>query len=209
MSSDYSGISDISPDFIEESKKLCQTVPNSKKKGGRYTKHEIETRRAEVYRLHFDLGMSARKIANLMKINRNTINEDIRYWYSKAIDTWNVLSPEDQIVKGLLRLEIQRNRLRAELGNASNLTERLTVERLLSDVESRIVGINTRLCDTEIRMLATVTDRLNKWMEKNGNQTRYISAFETIAVSKKAREQIAKVIEEDKVNPNHRSSFCD
>ena len=77
-----SEISDISSEFIEESK-LCQTMPKSRK-SGRHTKNEIETRRSEVYRLHFEYGYSARKISELMKINRNTINGDVSFWYSKA-----------------------------------------------------------------------------------------------------------------------------
>lgn len=39
-------------------------------------------RQNEVYRLHFKRGYSAVKISEMMKINRNTINKDITYWYS-------------------------------------------------------------------------------------------------------------------------------
>ena len=52
------------------------------KKGGPYTKNEKMKRQNEVYRLHFELGYSAVKISDMMKINRNTINSDINYWYS-------------------------------------------------------------------------------------------------------------------------------
>jgi len=74
----------ITSDFLDENEKLCQTKPKSKK-GGPYSKEQKEKRRNEVYRLHFDYGYSARKIAELMKINRNTINGDIDHWYSRII----------------------------------------------------------------------------------------------------------------------------
>jgi len=53
------------------------------KKGGRYNKKDQEERRRKVHRLYFEYGYSARKISEMMKINRNTINADIKYWYSE------------------------------------------------------------------------------------------------------------------------------
>lgn len=57
------------------------------KKGGPYTKDERETRQKEVSRFYFEFGYSAVKIADLMKVNRNTINEDIKYLYSNGKET--------------------------------------------------------------------------------------------------------------------------
>ena len=59
------------------------------KKGGPYTKKEQEERRDEVFRLHFEHGYSALKISELMKINRNTINEDIKYLYSQVTNEFD------------------------------------------------------------------------------------------------------------------------
>ncbi|MGI0008151.1 MAG: hypothetical protein ACRD92_00855 [Nitrosopumilaceae archaeon] len=53
------------------------------KKGGPYTKKEQEDRQQEVFRLHFEKGYSAVKISEILNVNRNTINEDIRHWYSQ------------------------------------------------------------------------------------------------------------------------------
>ena len=52
-------------------------MPKSEKNGGPYPIQAKKTRRDEVFRLHFDYGYSARKIADMLKINRNTINSDI------------------------------------------------------------------------------------------------------------------------------------
>jgi len=64
----------ISDDFIETNKKFKPDT--RRKKGGPHTKQEIIDRKNEVYRLHFEYGYSARKIADLMKVNRNTVNGD-------------------------------------------------------------------------------------------------------------------------------------
>ena len=54
-----------------------------KKAGGPYTKKEQEQRRNQVYDMHFEKGYSAVRIAESIKINRNTVNEDIKYWYAQ------------------------------------------------------------------------------------------------------------------------------
>ncbi|HUU47575.1 MAG TPA: hypothetical protein VMW55_02205 [Nitrosopumilaceae archaeon] len=53
------------------------------KKGGRYTRKEQEERKLRVLQLHFEEKKSAVKIAEELKINRNTINDDIQFWYGQ------------------------------------------------------------------------------------------------------------------------------
>ncbi|MCA9827692.1 MAG: hypothetical protein KC444_04780 [Nitrosopumilus sp.] len=55
-----------------------------KKTGGPYTRKEQEKRRNQVYDMHFEKGYSAVRIAESIKINRNTVNEDIKYWYAQV-----------------------------------------------------------------------------------------------------------------------------
>ena len=52
------------------------------KKGGPYPKSEKRKRLEEVYKLHFDYGYSARKIAEFLNINRGTINRDLMFLYA-------------------------------------------------------------------------------------------------------------------------------
>lgn len=82
----------VSKEFLAEEEKeavakkqrqLGQTMPKSEKKWRPYPVQAKKTRRDEVFRLHFDYGYYARKIADMLKINRNTINSDIIYWYSQ------------------------------------------------------------------------------------------------------------------------------
>ncbi len=69
----------ISKEFLAQ-EQLGQTMPKSKKrKGGPYPVQAKKLRRDEVFKLHFDYGYSARKIANMMEISRNTINSDVNF----------------------------------------------------------------------------------------------------------------------------------
>ena len=188
----------ITSDFLDENEKLCQTVSNSKK-GGPYSKNERDSRRKEVYRLHFDYGYSARKIAELMKINRNTVNGDIDYWYSKIIKNNNVFNPEFAIIISLQRLEIQRSRLREQLDKTGQFQEKLALERLMFDIDSKISYTNNKLCESIQKVWDLSINHLNKWMKANKKTDRYLTLFDQMSVSDKANEKINKIINEDKL----------
>jgi len=50
-----------------------------KKNGGPHTKKDKEKRQSEVYNLHFEKGYSAVRISEMINVNRNTLNDDIKY----------------------------------------------------------------------------------------------------------------------------------
>ena len=103
-------------------------------KRGPYSKQELEKRQNEVYRLHFEYGYSARKIAELMNINRNTINGDIKHWYSKVTKSHDI-QLESAIYTILERLDIQRTRVREYLDKTSNISEKISIERIILDLK--------------------------------------------------------------------------
>jgi len=66
-------------DLSDQNLANCPSGFKSKnKKGGPYSKKDRDSRIDEVCRLHFEYGYSAKKISELMKVNRNTINSDIK-----------------------------------------------------------------------------------------------------------------------------------
>jgi len=115
------------------------------KKGGPYTKKEQEKRRSEVYKLHFEYGYSAVKISNLMKVNRNTINDDIKYWYSQLSAQWQEQDPKSLIMKQIQRFDSQRCRLFEDLEKEQRVVNKLVIEKLLFDVDSKLTQIFTKI----------------------------------------------------------------
>jgi len=186
---------EVSKEFWQENQKIKRKTP---KKGGPYSKQDKEARRNEVYRLHFDYGYSARKISELMKVNRNTINGDINYWYSKIVKDHDIFNPEPEIVINLQRLENQRTRLREEIDKAISIQEKLAIERLIYDINSKILNTHQRLTDSARRIWDLSTDRLNEWMKKNKRTERYMTLSDRFNVSEKAKEKIDKIIKEDR-----------
>ena len=137
----------------------------------------------EVYRYHFDYGYSGRKIAGIMKINRNTVNGDIEFWYSKIAGSINIYSPESAVLVSLQRLEIQRTRLREQLDKTNSQQEKVSIERLITDIESKILYTRHRLGESTRRLSDSSIENLNDWLKENKKDGRYITLFDKIMVS--------------------------
>ena len=81
-----------------------------------------------------------------MKINRNTVNGDITYWYFEIGKSYDILNPEIAIIISFRRLEIQRLRLREQLDKTESFQEKSVLERLMYDIDSKILYTNHKLC---------------------------------------------------------------
>ena len=115
------------------------------KKGGRYTKKEQEERRLQVYHLHFEQEKPAVKIAEMLNVNRNTINDDIRYWHQQLANELNAQDISAKMTKQIQRMEIQRDRLLEDLEDAESLEDRIKVERSISDIDNRLIGVYSKM----------------------------------------------------------------
>jgi len=188
----------VSKDFIEDSKKI-KFPKQEKKRGGPYPKNEKLERRNEVHRLHFDYGYSARQIADMMKVSRNTINGDISYWYDKIGKNINSLvDPEVLVLKYITRFELQRTRLRIALDKTKVFQEKLGIEKLIFDIESRIMQTRLKLIDSQIKSFNDSTSRVNDWMKKQRRDERFLSVFDVFSVSDKSHKKIKNIMKEDK-----------
>lgn len=112
------------------------------KKGGPYSKSEREKRQREVTRLHFENGYSASKIAEMMKINRNTINADIKNLYSNIKEEIKQDS-EDLILRQIGRLDAQRSRIIKNI--TENKIDDIRYEKMLLDVDQKINDLCMRI----------------------------------------------------------------
>ena len=168
-------------------------------KNGPYSKQELEKRRNEVYRLHFEYGYSARKIADMMKINRNTINGDIHHWYSKITKS-NDIQPESSVFPILERLDIQRTRVREYLDNASGISEKIVIEKMILDLDYKIVNIHQKLSETSLTVMDFAIKFLNEHLKCNNQKERYFTFEQKLSASDSAIKRIDKIISQDKKN---------
>jgi len=191
---------EITPEFIAENQQLCQTMPKSEKHNGRYTKQELQKRRNEVYRLHFEYGYSARKIAELMKINRNTINGDIKHWYSKISNKNYILDPESTILLTIERLDLQRTRLREYADKTTVFSEKISLERLVYEIDCKMANIRQKVIDSSAKNYEYGISFLNEYLKSKNENNRFLTFYDKIKVSDSAKKKIDKIIVEDKKN---------
>jgi len=188
---------DFSEEFIAENKaNLGQFMPKSHKSGP-YTKSEKELRRNEVNRLHFEYGYSARTIADLMKISRNTINGDIDFLYGITVKNYDLVNPQTAVIKQLTKFEIQKTRLRESLDKTHVTSEKISIERLIFDIDSKIIHVRIKISESHYRVHEKATNWLNRHMQKNDVMGSYFPYFGTLHVSKNTRRRIKKLIAED------------
>jgi len=191
----------VSDKFLKQNSKHAK-IKKTTKKGGPDSKNDKDKRRDEVYRLHFEYGYSARKIADLMKVNRNTINKDVGYWYYNINKKINFLNPAYNIVIILERMNIQLTRLREQLDKVKNNSERMAIERMIYDINFKILYTYQKLASSTIRTHGLATQWYNDKMKKDNMTHRVISFLDTISVSKKAHERIRRTIMEDRQRRN-------
>jgi hypothetical protein len=162
----------------------------------------------EVYRLHFEKGIPAIRIAEMMKVDRNTINNDLKILYNKALNDYNPdgMTLDDILQKQLVRLETQRDRLSQYLYEAKDLNSRITIERLISDIDFRLVGVIERLNQNILRFWDEVITQINKSAEKEKLKTCYTSHFELNRISidsRKSLDELKEKVLEHKKHDNY------
>lgn len=193
----------VSTEFIDEAQ-LGRTM---QKKGGPYNKKDRHARRQEVYRLHFEHGYSAVKVSELMKINRNTINNDIKFLYSKLKRNLDNLDTDSLIMKQILRIEEQRTRFLEQLEKTESLESKLSLEKMIMENDNRLTGIYSKLRDVEKIIIDTSVNKLNKWLEEMDLGVRTLTDGNLIKLSEPTYLKIRKMMKEDKLTLGWRGRY--
>lgn len=172
-------------EFIEENRKANLVRP--RKKFAPYTRKERVKRRQEVYRLHFEYGIPAIRIAEIMNVDKNTINNDIQLLYREAGKEWGKIEFEDYVAKQILRLEAQRARLVSYLEKVENIEKKLAIERLITEIDLKLTTTVLKTGQAPEMFWDTLTRRMNKAAKENKLDWRFTTLHEVIKISKKKR----------------------
>ncbi len=166
-------------------------------KGGPYSKNEKNKRQNEVYRLHFERGYSAIKISEMMKINRNTINKDITYWYSILGNEWNSYDVESWCMKQAKRLESQRSRLFIELDKVQEISTKLAIEKMILDIDIKMMNFVTKTALSRTAVQEKGIKLVNKWLKRKKADLVVIDGSRLRYATRKTTKLIEKMLEED------------
>jgi hypothetical protein len=192
----------IDQKFIEENKKinfnLVKHGQNNKQKFAPFTRAQRRKRRTEVYRLHFENGVPATRIAELMKVDRNTINNDLKILYNEALNDYNPdnMSLDDILQKQLLRLETQRDRLCLYLSDTKDNNDKITIERLIADIDFKLIRAIEKVNHNAGRFWDEIIREVNRIAENEKLNIRYTSLFELHKISIDSRKNLNTLKEE-------------
>jgi hypothetical protein len=181
---------------MKGNKEVKKNLVKPRHKFAPYTRAERKERRDEVYKLHFEYGMPAIRIAELMKVDRNTINNDLKILYNRAIKEYNSENSfDDLIAKQLLRLETQRDRLGLYLSEVKDTNSKISIERLIMDNDFKVIGLLDKLNQNIVQHYDAVMKHVNKIAEKEKLKGRYTSLFELYRISIDTRQDLDKLRE--------------
>lgn len=141
--------------------------------------------------------MPATRIAELMKLDRNTLNNDLKILYNEALNDYNPgMSLDDIIDKQLVRLETQRDRLCLYLSDARDVNDKIAIERLITGIDFKLVAAIEKVKHNSDRFWDEITKKANKLAEVNKMDIRYTSLFELRKISTDSRKSLNKLKEE-------------
>jgi hypothetical protein len=137
-------------------------------------------------------------MAELMKVDRNTINNDLKILYRKALKDYNPddISLDDVLQKQLLRLETQRDRLGLYLSDTKDNNDKIAIERLIADIDFKLIGAIEKLTHNIGKFWDEVIKEINRIAEDKKLDIRYTSFFELHKISIDSRKSLNKLKEE-------------
>jgi len=185
----------VKTEFIEENQHL---VKSCVKKGGPYSKHERMKRQNEVYRLHFEHSYSSVKISEIMKINRHTIDDDIRLGYSKLAKEWKRDHVYGWFMKQINRLETQRARLLDDLDNQKDLDSKLSIEKIILEIDNKITQILVNSQNRDQAIMMNALGFLNRWAKDKKLDVRFLDRWDIFHTSKTKYAKIQEILQDEK-----------
>lgn len=183
----------VSDEFLEKENLYTKV----RKLGGRYTKLQRRKRRDEVYRLHFEHHYPAVKIAHLMQRNRHTISADIEYWNERLASEWNKIDVHARCMRQLQSLELQKDRLADLIDKAEKISEKISLERLILEIDDRTIKLITQANKTEEKTRHDAISMLNKFAQNNGLEHRFVDQYSLLKVPEEQLQKIQKVLRDE------------
>ena len=115
----------------------CRDIMSYKKEGGPYSKQQQAERRKKVNELYFEKNLSALKIAEMLGVNRNTINEDIKLAYLQTSESF----PDDSILiflHSIKKMESQRMDIQKQLESESDFSKKIILQKFLFQINNSL-----------------------------------------------------------------------
>lgn len=95
------------------------------------------------------MGYSAQKISDKLCFNRNTINEDIKYWYGQFSKELDDTEPRYLAIRQIQRLEYSRDQMIEEMLEMPYMNIKCNNRLMLMSLDDRISNIVKKLLESQ------------------------------------------------------------
>jgi len=167
------------------------------KKGGPYSAKERKIRRQKVAELFFEKGYDGLTMSRMLNVNRNTITTDLKACFSQLKNEYSDFDTGAIFMTQFHRMEIQRSRLVDLSHKDLEFRDRLTLERMISEIENRIMQSAIRIDSAPVNVEKLAIGVFNTWAKLQDPTYRGIAHNSLRRVSVEANEKINKLIDED------------
>jgi len=89
-----------------------------------------------------------------------------------------------------------------EHDNEITLQERLQVEKIILDLDSKISSLSIKIATTNQKTWDDSIEFINNWMKENNHEVRYMTFGSLYTIPKKSREKIFKLLNYKWWNPS-------
>jgi len=84
-------------------------------------------------------------LRRIVNVNRNTVSEDVKYWYSQFADEWEHQDLSSWMQTHIQRLEVQKMRLLEQAEKTDQIPIKLDIEKLLFTIECKLGNLGLEL----------------------------------------------------------------
>jgi hypothetical protein len=193
--------------IVEPQKEIIKSLMSLKERGLSY--NSVSLALYAIY--HFyemnDIALNKKKI-NMFKGEFTRKISDRAYTYEeirKILDISDLRMKSNVLLMAssghrigsipLLRLETQRDRLGLYLSDAKDFNNKITIERLITDIDFKVIGVMERINQSTVQHYNEVIEHVNKIAEKEKLKIRYTSLFELYRISIDSRQDLNKLKE--------------
>lgn len=169
-----------------------------RRKGGPHSEEDKKKRIEEVHKLYFDYGFSEREIANQLRIHKATVSNELKSLNLKILKDWSYEDHKTLVLGHIERLEMQGKRLRQQLDEFESFREKVSIEKFLFNIQSKITEFQIRFCERRKFITDLEQEMVNIKLNEMQNGKRVLSKDVFYTVSKKAYQKIMKIYYEDK-----------
>jgi hypothetical protein len=186
---------DASPDLMAG---LNANFSQHRSKFAPYTKSQRNKRRQEVYRLHFEVGISARKIAGIMRIDKNTVNSDIQLLYKELGKTGNEVLPFSSFFeRQMTRLSSLRDDLIEYRNSTTDIDAKRALTAQMADLDLRMLRAAERIENSDVIVWQKVAHHVNAVAEKQKLNYQTTGIFDLLKVTPEGRKAILKIMKKE------------